>query len=187
MGQVPALALPDGLLELAAALEAEWPARTAALHASGVPLNKGEETETETETATETETKTETETEDEAKTFDAAYVKKLRDEAAKHRKDAQEARALVKQREDLDKTDAQKAEDRAAAAEKLAATSTSDLARLRVALKKGLTESQAKRLVGDTEEDLEKDADELLASFKTEDSGQEPRRTPRERLRPGAA
>jgi hypothetical protein len=61
--------------------------------------------------------------------------------------------------------------------------------RLKVALKKGLTESQAKRLIGDTEEDLEKDADELLASFKdsTSDDGQGPSRRPRERLRPGAA
>lgn len=36
------------------------------------------------------------------------------------------------------------------------------LARLEVALEKGLTPSQAKRLVGDTREELEADADELL-------------------------
>jgi len=40
-----------------------------------------------------------------------------------------------------------------------------ELLRLRVALKKGLNESQAKRLIGKTEEELVKDADELLASF----------------------
>ena len=36
---------------------------------------------------------------------------------------------------------------------------------------------------------MEKDADELLESFKKEDDeeGQEPRRRPQERLRPGAA
>lgn len=37
--------------------------------------------------------------------------------------------------------------------------------KLRVALRKGLTEVQAKRLVGSTEEELEADADELLESF----------------------
>lgn len=37
--------------------------------------------------------------------------------------------------------------------------------KLRVALRKGLSEVQAKRLVGDTEEELVKDADELLESF----------------------
>lgn len=45
-----------------------------------------------------------------------------------------------------------------------------ELARLRVALKKGLTEAQAKRLIGETEEELEADAEELLSSFKTEDN-----------------
>lgn len=72
-------------------------------------------------------------------------------------------------------------EDRAAAAER-------ESARLRVALKKGLTEAQARRLVGDSEEDLEADADELLASFAPTGSESDtdlPRR-PRERLRPGA-
>ncbi|MBM4414908.1 MAG: hypothetical protein FJ035_01255 [Chloroflexi bacterium] len=73
------------------------------------------------------------------------------------------------------------AEDRAAAAER-------ESARLRVALKKGLTETQARRLVGDSEDDLEADADELLASFAP--AGGEPDtelpRRPRERLRPGA-
>jgi hypothetical protein len=59
---------------------------------------------------------------------------------------------------------------------------------LRVALNKGLTETQAKRLVGDSEEDLEKDADELLSSFRAEDDDPDERpRRPRERLRPGAA
>jgi predicted RNase H-like nuclease (RuvC/YqgF family) len=40
-----------------------------------------------------------------------------------------------------------------------------EVLRLRVALKKGLSETQAKRLVGKTEEELEADADDLLASF----------------------
>lgn len=39
------------------------------------------------------------------------------------------------------------------------------LARLEVALEKGLTRAQAKRLVGSTREELESDADELLADL----------------------
>lgn len=124
----------------------------------------------------------------EAKTFSADYVKKLRDENAKHRKAAADARADAKKLEDRDKSESQKLQERAAEAEKKATASTTELARMRVALRKGLTESQAKRLIGDSEEDLEKDADELLASFKTDDgAGGDQSRRPRERLRPGAA
>lgn len=81
-------------------------------------------------------------------------------------------------------TEAQRASDeRAAKAER-------ELARMRVAMRKGLTEAQAKRLVGDTDEELEADADELMESFqpaKPEESADTglPRR-PTERLRPGA-
>jgi hypothetical protein len=65
----------------------------------------------------------------------------------------------------------------------------SEVLRLRVALGKGLTATQAKRLVGTTEEELEADADELLASFRPPDpSGKETPASGRtkERLRPGA-
>jgi hypothetical protein len=124
---------------------------------------------------------------DEGKTFDAAYVKKLRDEAAKHRREAREAKARAKEFEDQNKTEAQKLEERATAAEQRASTTEREAMRMRVALRKGLTETQAKRLIGDTEEDLEKDADELLASFKPDTDDQGSSRRPRERLRPGAA
>jgi membrane protein involved in colicin uptake len=40
-----------------------------------------------------------------------------------------------------------------------------EVTKLRVALRKGLNETQAKRLVGTTEEEIEKDADDLLESF----------------------
>jgi hypothetical protein len=74
--------------------------------------------------------------------------------------------------------------------------------RLRVAIRLGLNETQAKRLVGSNEEELEDDAKELLAAFRpAEKDGdkakdEEPegeserpensRRRPQERLRPGA-
>lgn len=93
-----------------------------------------------------------------------------------------------KEREDAEKSEQQKLQEALDAERKRSGSASQEAARLRVALKKGLTETQAKRLVGESEEELEADADELLASFKPDDdAGQEPRRRPRERLRPGAA
>lgn len=63
------------------------------------------------------------------------------------------------------KSELQKAIERAEAAEKRAGTLELDSLRASVALTKGLTASQAKRLVGSTKEELEKDADELLADL----------------------
>jgi hypothetical protein len=99
-----------------------------------------------------------------------------------------EMAAKLKKFEDADKTDGEKLHERLSTAEKDAASNRQDAARLRVALKKGLTETQAKRLVGESEEDLEADADALLDSFKSDDDeGEKPARRPKERLRPGAA
>ena len=73
----------------------------------------------------------------------------------------------------------------AEAQEKLGkAPSETDVLRLQVALEKGLTLTQSKRLIGDTEEDLKKDADELLESFggsgeEPDDQGDPARRHPR--------
>jgi type I site-specific restriction endonuclease len=94
----------------------------------------------------------------------------------------------VKAAEDATKTDQEKLEERATGAEGRAQKAEADAARLRVALRKGLTETQAKRLVGESEEELEKDADELLESFKAPEADDDKaRRRPTERLRPGAA
>lgn len=95
----------------------------------------------------------------------------------------------VQQAEDAKLSDQQKLEKRATDAEARAAKAEQEASRLRVAINKGLNVTQAKRLVGDSEEDLEKDADELLESFKTndDDKGQGSGRRPQERLRPGAA
>jgi transposase len=59
-----------------------------------------------------------------------------------------------------------------------------DARRLRIALRKGLTEIQAKRLVGETEEELEKDAEDLVSSFggkgeEQEAGGEVVKRTPK--------
>lgn len=119
---------------------------------------------------------------------------------AKITKANNEAKSLRKRLKDLEpqleelarlkeegKSDKDKLEERATGAEGRASKAEHEAARLRVALKKGLTEVQAKRLIGENEEELEADADELLASFKDEDEGPEPKRRPRERLRPGAS
>lgn len=124
--------------------------------------------------------------------FDPAKAWKLiqdvRDDAKKAKAEREELRGKVKTHEDATKSDQQKLEERATRAESKAAAAETDAARLRVALRKGLTETQAKRLVGDNEEELEKDADELLESFRSENGGGDDKsRRPKERLRPGAA
>lgn len=93
--------------------------------------------------------------------------------------------------EESQKTDQQKLADTNKALEERARKAELDSCRMRVAIRKGLTEAQVKRLLGTTEEELEADADELLEAFK---SGAEPEAAtppaaggrPKEKLRPGA-
>lgn len=126
------------------------------------------------------------EAEDSAK--EAAKWKAL---ARKHEKEAlagREAQKKLKEMEDADKTELQKLQEKTAASEAAAANATLELTRIRVAIRKGLTESQAKRLQGTTEEELEADAEEFLKDLKpSEESGNHSnlRRTPQERLRSG--
>lgn len=121
-----------------------------------------------------------------------------RREAEKARKDL-EARlkeleplaAKAKQLEDSKKTETEKLGEKLTAAEKRAVEAEQKALRLEVASAKGLTQAQAKRLVGTTKEELEADADELLTSFGGGDtSGGKGAggkgRTPVEKLRPGA-
>jgi hypothetical protein len=103
------------------------------------------------------------------------------------KKEAADARSKAKEFEDKDKTEAEKLRERAETAEKELESAKRNSLVAEVALDKGLTPAQAKRLVGTTKEELEADADELLESFKTEDSGgQAPTGRPREKLRSGA-
>ena len=78
--------------------------------------------------------------------------------------------AKLKEFEDRDKSETDKAAERAAAAEKRVAELEAHAARLEVAFENGLTPAQAKRLVGSTREELEADAKELLATFKPAES-----------------
>lgn len=185
MGQEPDLSVLEDVFELSSLLEKRWPKRLAALRASGVPLMEGGDDPDDPDP--DTPPADENDPPDDSQTFSAEYVRKLREEAARHRREAREAQARAAEYENQNKTEAQRLEDRATGAESRAVAAERELARTKVALRKGLTEAQAKRLIGDTEEELEADADELLATFQTDDDGQDPlRRTPRERLRPGA-
>ena len=62
-----------------------------------------------------------------------------------------DAAKRLKEIEDANKSEAQKLADEKAASDKAAATAQGELLRLRVGMRKGLSESQAKRLIGSTE------------------------------------
>lgn len=116
-------------------------------------------------------------------------IQNVRSDADKAKKERDEFRAKVDKHEDENKSESQRLEDRATKAERRADEAEQESARLRVALKKGLNLSQAKRLVGASEDELEQDADELLETFRSEngEQGDPPPRRPTEKLRPGAA
>ena len=118
---------------------------------------------------------------DEAKTFDAEYVEKLRKEAAKYRTEAKANANAAKQLaeiEDAKKTQSERDAERIAEAEKRATDAEAILTRMQVAVEKGLTPNQARRLVGSTREELEADADELLADIGAQNAPRAPRPDP---------
>lgn len=104
------------------------------------------------------------------------------------------AKGRVKDFEDATKSEQERLTERASELEKNLTTAEANAARFEIALEKGLTKSQAKRLVGSTREELEADAEELLADLGISDEEPDedddkptPARRPRERLRSGAA
>lgn len=97
------------------------------------------------------------------------------------------AKSKVKEFEDLNKSEQEKLTERASELEQNLTTAQANAARYEIALEKGLTKSQAKRLVGSTREELEADAEELLTDLGVDDDKPSPSRRPTERLRPGAA
>lgn len=105
---------------------------------------------------------------DDTQTFDAAYVKKLRDEAASYRTKVRELEPLARKAQEIEeagRSDLEKLTARAEKAEREHAETVAKALRLEVAFEKGLTPAQAKRLVGASREDLEADADEILRDF----------------------
>ncbi|WP_432111372.1 hypothetical protein [Streptomyces sp. YPW6] len=94
-----------------------------------------------------------------------AEERRARREAETRLKELEPIAAKAKQLEDAKKSEAEKLTEKLSAAETRAQAAEDRAMRLEVAAKKGLTQAQAKRLVGTTPEELEADADELLASF----------------------
>ena len=101
------------------------------------------------------------------------WKQKAREQEARAKANA-EAASKLQQFEDRDKTEAQRLTERAEAAERRAVEVEGRALRLEVAAEKGLTPAQAKRLVGETREQLEADADELLETFKPAEPVEEP-------------
>lgn len=81
-------------------------------------------------------------------------------------KENAEAAQKLAEIENANKTEVEKLTERAAAAEARAAQVELASIRNEIALEKGLTPSQAKRLVGSTRDELAADADDLLADLK---------------------
>jgi membrane protein involved in colicin uptake len=122
----------------------------------------------------------------------AAEAAKWRAMSRKHEAEAKrnaEAAKKLKEIEDQDKSESQKANDRADAEKRRADEAEERALRLEVAHDKGLTAAQAKRLVGSTREELEADADALLEEFgdgsSSKGNGKPPARKPKERLKGG--
>lgn len=115
-----------------------------------------------------------------------AALKRKNSEAENLRRRLKELEPLALRAQELEdgsKSETEKLTETNRSLEQRAVTAEADALRLRIALRRGLSEVQAKRLVGSTEEELDADAEELLASFKTPDA---PGGRPREHLRPGA-
>lgn len=102
--------------------------------------------------------------------FDAEYVAKLRKEAAKYRTEAKELATKAKSYDELQesqKTELQKAQEAASAAEKALQDAKAEAMRSKVAASKGLPPSIADRLRGSTLEEMEADADAVLAEIQS--------------------
>lgn len=101
-------------------------------------------------------------------------LKAERARADKLDRDNKAAQAELAKFRDAGKSEQDKLSERATAAESRANEAEARALRLEIAHDKGLTPSQARRLVGNTKEELEADADELLETF----GGTKPPATP---------
>lgn len=105
----------------------------------------------------------------EPETFNADYVRKLRAEAAKYRKQARELEPLAREAAVLKEAQlkaSQTLEERAAQADSERDTALTQSLRFKVALDKGLPPNLVARLHGATEDELSADADDLLTWVK---------------------
>lgn len=104
--------------------------------------------------------------EGEPETFDKEYVKTLRAEAAKHRKEAQEAKAKAQEYEDAQKSELEKAQGKLTTAEKAKADAEAKLLRYEVAQEKEVPAKLVPLLTASTKDDLEIQADLILENAK---------------------
>lgn len=98
---------------------------------------------------------------EEPRTFDEAYVKKLRDEAAEQRTKAKALEAKVQEFEDRDKSETERLNERLKGAETRADTAEARVLRYEIAADRGLDLKAADFLSGSSREDIETKADEL--------------------------
>lgn len=98
----------------------------------------------------------------ESKTFDEAYVKELRAEAAKWRTQAKQSSEEAEELKERDKSELEKALSKAAKAEKAKAEAEVALTRYQVAAEKNVPADALDLLTGDSREELEAKADKLL-------------------------
>lgn len=98
--------------------------------------------------------------EPEGKTFSEAYVKQLREEAAGYR-------VRLKEIEDAEKSELQKAQEAAETAQRELAATKTEAARLRIAAKHGIGENHLDFLTGSDEEELEAKAVKLATLINT--------------------
>jgi hypothetical protein len=99
----------------------------------------------------------------EGKTFSEDYVRELRSEAAKHRTRAQEAQSELQELQDRDASDVEKANRRAERAEGKLADMEARLLRHEIANEKQVPAEAVDLLTGTTREDLEAQADKIIA------------------------
>lgn len=107
---------------------------------------------------------------EDAKTFDEAYVKELRQEAAKYRtqnKELQEKAKAYDEYVDSQKSEQEKQAEALSTAEKERDALRSELLRMKIASAKNLPASLVDRLRGETEEEMMADADNLLEGLKS--------------------
>lgn len=100
-----------------------------------------------------------------------ADPKAARHEIERLRRESAGYRTQVREFEEANKTDLEKATGRVTVLEGELTTAQQQAARYEVAMAKGLTLDQAKRLVGATKEELEADADQLRKDLGVDQNG----------------
>lgn len=105
---------------------------------------------------------------DTGKTFSEDYVRNLRSEAAGYRTQVRERDALIAtltSERDAARTSLAEAQKVTGDADSRVSAAEARALRAEVAMEKGLSAAQAKRLVGNTKEELLADADEISKTF----------------------